>query len=173
MHLVLGARGEGRLNPRPRVLVVGFGNTLVADDGAGPAVLERLRLADLPEGVRLEEGGQDSLRLPAMWRGEPQVWLVDALSRGAPPGTIHRVGHDELLAIPQRHAGVHQLSLPECLRWLALAYPEMGDVRYSLWGIEPARLEPEEGLSEAVARAVAGMAVEIERALRAVAAGGD
>jgi hydrogenase maturation protease len=153
------------------VLVVGFGNTLARDDGVGPAVVERLRLAGLPEGLRAEEGGQDSLRLPALWRGEPQVWLVDALSRGAPPGTIHRVGHDELLAIPQGHACVHQLSLPESLRWLSLADPEMGDVRYRLWGIEPARFAPGGGLSEAVARAAVEVAAEIEQAGRALSAG--
>lgn len=157
------------------MLVVGFGNSLAADDGAGPAVVDRLRVrqraAALPEGARIEEGGQDSLRLPALWSGEPLIWLVDALSRGAPPGTIHRIGHDELLAIPQSHAGVHLLSLPESLRWLAVGCPEMGGVRYRLWGIEPARLASGEGLTPAVALAVAGLALEIERALQTVVTG--
>ena len=165
MHLLLGAPGEGALTPRTgRVLVVGFGNSLMADDGVGAEVVELLRLAGLPEGVRVEEGGQDSVRLQALWGGEPDVWLVDALSRGAPPGTIHRVGHEELLAIPQGHTAAHQLSLPESLRWLTVAYPEMGALRYSLWGIEPARLTPGEGLSPAVARAVAAVVLEIQRA---------
>ncbi len=154
-----------------RVLVVGFGNSLVADDGVGPAVVDRLRVAGLPGEVRVEEGGQDSLRLTTMWAGEPWIWLVDALSRGAPPGTIHRIGHDELLAIPQGHGAVHQLSLPESLRWLTLSYPEMAEVRYRLWGIEPARLTPGEGLSPAVERAAAAVALEIEHAGRAAVTG--
>jgi hydrogenase maturation protease len=147
------------------VLVVGFGNALAADDGAGPAVVERLRAAGLPAGLRAEEGGQDALCLAARWEGEPEVWLVDALIRGAPPGTIHRVAHEELVAIPQRHATAHQLSLPECLRWLSLARPEMAGLRYRLWGVEPERVALSEGLSPAVARAVRAVAEELRSAL--------
>ena len=153
------------------VLVVGFGNPLVADDGAGPAVIERLVAAGLPPGLRAEECGQDSLRLPALWRGEREVWLVDALIRGAPPGTLHSVTHEELLDIPQRHGTAHQLSLPESLRWLALAWPEMGAVRYRLWGIEPERLDLVPGLSPAVARAVERVAEELRAAASAWAPG--
>jgi len=147
-----------------RLLLVGFGNSLAADDGVGPAVVERLREGELPSGLRAEEGGQDALCLAGLWRGEPEVWLVDALIRGAPPGTVHRLEHEELLAIPQRHATAHALSLPECLRWLVLAHPEMAGVRYRLWGVEPGRVAMEEGLSPAVTEAVAGLVGEIRRA---------
>ena len=98
-----------------RVLVVGFGSGLVADDGIGPAVIRRLEALGPVPGVRVEHGGQDSLRLIGLWRGEPEVWLVDAIVRGAPPGTVHCLGHEELLAIPQQHGTAHQLSLPETL----------------------------------------------------------
>jgi len=140
------------------VLVVGFGNDLVADDGCGLAVVRRLSST---EGLRVAEGHSDSLLLPRLWAGEDQVWLVDALVRGAPPGTVHRLTHEELLAVPQRHGTAHQLSLPESLRWVALAYPDMAAVRYRLWGIEPARLDLEEGLSPEVADAVVAVADEI------------
>jgi hydrogenase maturation protease len=88
---------------------------------------------------------------------------VDALVRGAAPGTVHRLSHDELLAVPQRHGTAHQLSLPESLRWIAHAYPEMAGVRYRMWGIEPARLSLEEGLSPAVEAAVEAVCEEIRR----------
>ncbi len=112
-------------------------------------------------GPRAEEGHSDSLRLPSVWRGEGQVWLVDALVRGAPPGTVHRLSHEELMAVPQRHGTAHQLSLPESLRWIAHAYPEMVAIRYRLWGIEPLRLALEEGLSPEVAAAVEAVCEEI------------
>jgi hydrogenase maturation protease len=142
-----------------RVLVVGFGNDLVGDDGAGLAVARRLGTAS--GGLRAVEGHSDSLRLPALWDGEPDVWLVDALVRGAPGGTVHHLSHEELLAVPQRHGTVHQLSLPESLRWIGLAHPEMTGVRYRLWGIEPARLALEEGLTPEVAAAVEAVCAEI------------
>jgi len=68
-----------------RILIVGFGNPLAADDGAGPAVVARLLEMNPPAGVRCEDGGSDSLRLPTLWRGEREIWLVDAVARGTPP----------------------------------------------------------------------------------------
>jgi hydrogenase maturation protease len=86
---------------------------------------------------------------------------VDALRRGARPGTVHRLDHDELLAVRQPHAHAHRLSLPESLRWLALAFPDLARVRYRFWGIEPGEVSPREGLSPAVAEAVGRVAEEI------------
>ncbi len=145
------------------ILVVALGNPLVADDGAGPAVLEALAPEALP-GVRIVDGGTDVLTLPGTWQGEPDVWIVDAFRRGAPPGTVHRLDHDALLALPQAHAGAHRLSLPESLRWLRLAYPELAAVRFRLWGIEPASLDLRSELSAPVAAAVAVVAAEIRQA---------
>jgi hydrogenase maturation protease len=143
------------------ILIVGLGNALVGDDGAGPAVIARLREAGLPPGVRSEDGGADALRLPSLWLGEREVWLVDAVKSGSAPGTICRMRHDEVLAVPQRHATAHRLSLAESLRWIALAYPAMASVRYRFWGVEVERLALIEGLSASVAAAVGTVAAEV------------
>jgi hydrogenase maturation protease len=144
-----------------RILIVGFGNTLQGDDGAGPAVVARLLESGLPAGVGAVDGGSDSLRLPGVWDGDDEIWLVDAVRSGAPAGTVHRVGHELLVNVPQRHATVHHLSLPESLRWIALAYPEMAKVRYRFWGIEAERVTLGEQLSAHVARSVETVASEI------------
>ncbi len=141
-------------------LVVGFGNTLAGDDGVGPVVARQLAALDLPPHARVVEARTDALELAGLWRGELQVWMVDALIRGAAPGTIHRLDHDEVMSVAQHHATVHQLSLPECLRWLALAEPAMAGVRYRLYGVEPQWLGLSEGLGPAVA-AAANRLVEI------------
>ena len=150
-----------------RILILGLGNSLVGDDGAGPAVLGRLREHGLPPGVRSEDGGADSLRLPVLWHGEQEVWLVDAVKSGSVAGTILRMSHDEVLAVPQRHASAHSLSLAESLRWIALAYPAMAAIRYRFWGIEVERLALVEELSAPVATAVGKVAVEVLGAARA------
>jgi hydrogenase maturation protease len=146
-------------------LIAGFGNRLMADDGAGPAVIDRLRALDLPPGTRAEQAESDALRLADLWRGEREIWLVDALLTGEKPGTSRRLEHEELLALPQRHATAHHLSLPESLRWLAVAQPGMAALRYRLWGITPCRVEPVEGLSPAVTEAVERVVREILVAL--------
>lgn len=163
MHLLLGAPREGALTRAGHILVVGFGNSLCADDGVGPAAVARLRAEGLPAGLRAEDGGQDALGVGRLWDGEPEVWLVDALLRGGPPGAVHRLGHEEILSVPQRHATAHRLSLPECLRWLALGDGGLAAVRWRLWGIEPARLELAEGLSAQAERGVGIVVSEIRR----------
>lgn len=148
------------------VLIVGLGNTLAGDDGVGPTVIAELRHGPLPAGVRAEVLGTDSLRLPGVWRGEPEVWLVDAVRRGAPPGTVHRIEPDELADLPQRTRSAHHPSLPENLRWLRLARPELAGVRFLLWGIEPVTVDPGEGLSAPAAAGVVDAARQILDALR-------
>jgi len=143
------------------ILVVGFGNTLMGDDGAGPMVIRELAKRDLPSHLRVVECGSDSLILPSFWQGEKQIWMVDALVRRDPPGTIHTLDHDQVMSIPQRHATVHHLSLPEGLRWIRLTYPEMRQVTYRLWGIEPDGLDLTEQLSPPVREAVSMVAERI------------
>jgi hydrogenase maturation protease len=121
--------------------------------------------------VRVEIGDTDALRIISLWRGESEVWLVDALRKGGDPGQRYRLDHEEVLAVPQPHAGAHSLSLPECLRWIALASPEMAAVRYRLYGIEPETIDARSGLSSCVERAVAEAADEILADLRVADAG--
>jgi hydrogenase maturation protease len=157
-----------------RILIVGFGNPLMADDGVGPEVVRRLASSPLPAGVRVEDGGSDALRLPSIWRGEAAVWIVDAVTGGGEPGEVVRLGHAEVLAVPQRHATAHALSLPEALRWIALTYPEMASVRYRMWGMVAADVTLRAGLSEPAAQAADRVAREILReAASAAVAGGQ
>jgi hydrogenase maturation protease len=127
--------------------------------------VRRLVAGPLPAGTRVEDGGADSLRLPGLWRGEPEVWLVDAVTGGGEPGSIVRLGHDGVLAVPQRHATAHALSLPEGLRWISLSYPEMAGVRYRFWGMVVRHLSLESGLSGEVGAAVDRLVPEILREL--------
>jgi hydrogenase maturation protease len=141
-------------------LVVGFGNPLMGDDGVGAAVIAELGQAGAPPYLRLSTLA-DVLYLSSPWRGETRVWMVDAVLRGASPGTVYRFGHEEVLGNPQRHATVHHLSLAEGLRWIVHGCPAMADVRFRLWGVEPECVEPGKALSSVVARAAGTVAREI------------
>ncbi len=143
------------------VLIVGFGNVLAGDDAAGIAVIECLRAVGVPRGVRTEIGGTDSLCLADLWDGEREIWITDAVAGGGPAGTVHRLDHEQLLRVPQKHASAHHLGLAENLRWLSLARPDMREVRFRLWGIEPGELREPGRLSPPVARAVAPLADRI------------
>ena len=150
-------------------LVVGFGNPLMGDDGVGAAVVTKLArishqlpaaVCEAPSGMRLSTLA-DVLYLSSVWRGEARVWMVDAVVCGAAPGAVHRLGHEEVLENPQRHATVHHLSLSEGLRWIVHSCPAMAGVRFRLWGVEAESVDPVEALSPVVARAAGAVAREI------------
>jgi hydrogenase maturation protease len=108
-----------------RTLVLGLGNPLLGDDAVGlkVAALVRGRLDARPE-VDVVEEEAGGLRLMERATGYDRLVIVDACLTGAPPGTIRRIGPDELPT--QRTAVAHGIDLPRALalgRSLGLPMP--------------------------------------------------
>jgi len=146
-----------------RVLVAGIGNTFLSDDGVGVAVVERLRGTALPAGVELVDSGIRGLHLAyRLLDGYDVLVLVDAVARGAAPGTLHVLEHDldaprsahtERLALDAH--GMDPASVLDLLDGLAAAMNLARPVgRALVVGIEPAVLDEGIGLSPSVAAAV-------------------
>ena len=74
-----------------RTLVAGFGNVLRGDDGFGVEVIRRLREADIPSrDVDVIEVGTAGIRLAQeLLTPYDRLIIVDAMSRGQPPGTVY------------------------------------------------------------------------------------
>jgi hydrogenase maturation protease len=76
-----------------RVLVAGVGNVLRGDDGFGPAVVGRL--GELPAGAEAVETGIGGVALlQELLAGCDGLVLVDAVDRGAAPGTLFELQPD-------------------------------------------------------------------------------
>lgn len=69
------------------MLIIGVGNRYRGDDRAGLAVAHALR-EDSALDVRESEG--EPIALLDTWAGADSVLLIDAVSSGVEPGTIHR-----------------------------------------------------------------------------------
>ncbi|MGW1680256.1 hydrogenase maturation protease [Saccharopolyspora sp. NPDC002376] len=79
---------------RPRILVAGVGNVFLGDDGFGVAVADRLA-EDPPAGVQVEDFGIRGVHLAyELMNGYDVLILVDAMARGAAPGTVSVVEPD-------------------------------------------------------------------------------
>jgi hydrogenase maturation protease len=144
-----------------RVLVGCVGNVLRGDDGFGPAVAERL---SLPEGARVVETGIGGIallqELMAGWDG---LVLVDAVDRGAEPGTVFRIIPDvgEAVHVPDVH-----LANPERVLTTAKGLGVLPE-RIVIVGCQPAGVdELGESLSPAVERALDVAVREVERTVR-------
>jgi hydrogenase maturation protease len=102
---------------RKRVVVAAFGNELRGDDGFGLAVLRETESAQTQVDVRWLEVGTAGVRLAQeLLTPCDRLIVIDAMSRGAPPGTVYVMRVDE---VPQ--ATLVDLHLAVPARALALA----------------------------------------------------
>jgi hydrogenase maturation protease len=157
VHLVRDALPDAR----GRAVVIGIGNAWRSDDAAGLAVA-RLLAGTLPEGVDVLEREGEPTSLIDSWEGVDSVWLVDAVSSGAEPGTVHRhdAGERELPAAIFR-TSTHHFGLAEAIE-LARAVGRLPRTTI-VYGIEGASFATGERLSREVDSATARVAEAVRR----------
>jgi hydrogenase maturation protease len=148
--------------------VVGIGNAWRSDDAVGLAVA-RLLTGTLPEGVDVLEREGEPTALIDSWEGAEEVWLVDAVSSGAPPGTLHRLDASEQeLPAALFRASTHHFGLAEAVE-LARAVGRLPR-KTIVYGIEGASFDTGETLSpeveEAAARAAEAVREEVNECTR-------
>jgi hydrogenase maturation protease len=137
------------------VLVLGLGNTLLADDGVGVHVAWQLASdAGTPPWLRARDGGTLGFRLLDLVREADAVLIVDAAQFGAPAGTIRLFDRDELMEHVGRsgRSSAHQAGLADLLTLARL--DGLAPKHLALLGIQPQIVDWGEILSPPVASAV-------------------
>lgn len=135
-----------------RTLIIGFGNILMGDDGAGIHAVQKLAACSLPSQTEAIDGGVSSFAALTDIHDAARVIFIDAMRGGGQPGTIYRLTLDNFGPLPMGEAlSVHDFSL-----WDALtAYRSLGELPpIVIYGIEPETLEWGLDLSPRVSAAV-------------------
>lgn len=84
-----------------RIVVLGLGNLMRADDAVGMLALQQLRVdVRLPTSVSLVEGGTLGLDLLHPLDGATHLLALDAIDSGAAAGTLLRFGGDAIADLP-------------------------------------------------------------------------
>ncbi len=136
----------------PKIVVLGLGNTILSDDGAGVRALEAMRRdSRTPPGVDLIDGGTKGLELACFASDAAQLLLLDAVDVGEAPGTVVRISGSELLGLPAGRT-VHELGLADLLATLHLV--AMQPIEIVLLGVQPATTGLGTTLSPAVEAAI-------------------
>lgn len=145
------------------IVILGLGNVLMGDDGAGVHTVERLRAnlsvsdISLPASVSLIDGGTLSFSLLELVESTRALIIVDAMELDAPAGTLRTFIDDELdqfLAAPTQR-NIHDVNLGDLLRMCALlgTLPQ----HRALVGIQPELIswqdKPSDVVSEGINRA--------------------
>jgi hydrogenase maturation protease len=122
----------------------------------------RLLDGTLPEPVEVLEREGEPTSLIDSWEGAHAVWLVDAVSSGAEPGTVHRLDASEHeLPAALFRASTHHLGLAEAVE-LARAVGRLPR-RTIVYGIEGSSFETGEVLSDEVEAAAARVAEAVRK----------
>jgi len=141
------------MNDTPDTVVIGLGNIVLSDDGAGVHAVRQLRRRTPPvSGVELIEGGTAGLLLLPHLADARSAIIVDAIDTGAPAGTLVRLQGEDWPAAFSSHVTVHDVGLRDLLGAAQLtgALPR----RLVLHGIQPATTTIGTELSAPVARAL-------------------
>jgi hydrogenase maturation protease len=148
-------------------LVLGLGNSLRGDDGAGPAVAAALLLLDLPPQVDVVDGGVAGLETVLLLQGYERVIIVDAADMGLEPGEWRRITPDtaEIKSIENRLRGtLHAAGLAEALV-LAEALDVLPDTLI-IYGIQPKKIDWSPALSNPLQKALTGLTSAIADEIR-------
>jgi hydrogenase maturation protease len=139
--------------PPTKTLILGVGNLLLSDEGVGLRVVERLATSyDLPEGVRILDGGTLGLDLLYYLEGVENLLIVDAVEMGKEPGTLLRLEGDEVPSFLSIKMSPHQIGIPDML--FAARLKDLYPPNVVLWGVQPAVLDTGLELSPPVAAQV-------------------
>lgn len=142
--------------PRTPVLVLGLGNVVCTDDGAGIAAIHKLiREYELPEGVVALDGGTLGLSLLPLVDSADQVILVDAIAADGPAGTLVRIEGDEVAPAVYERLSPHQIGVADLLAGASLLdkYPD----RVLILGVIPESIDLGLERTPAVAAAIPGL----------------
>ena len=136
-------------------LIIGIGNSLLTDDGAGVHVIEALQKADLPGSVELVDGGTLGFALLEKVESARRLIVVDAAQLDAEPGTVQSFRNRDMdvYLTSRKRSSVHEVNLLDIMA--AAKFRGLMPRDYALVGIQPACMDWGSEPTEAVARGVA------------------
>lgn len=126
---------------RTRTLILGIGNVLLKDEGAGVKVVSRLsELNPGIDGIDWMDGGTLSFTLAPEVEASRYLIVVDVAQMKSPPGTVKTFVDDEMdRMLSASGRSVHEVGLLDLMDMARLseALPE----RKALVGIQPEAIE--------------------------------
>lgn len=131
--------------------VIGLGNRLIADDGVGVHLVQRLkqREDEFPE-VEFIDAGTGGMSILHMIAGRNKVIFIDSAQMGHSPGTIKRFLPSQVESVKKMtHTSLHETDL---LQLIELSQ-QLGQKpeQIVIFGIEPEKVEQGEKLSNTLA----------------------
>ena len=142
-----------------RVLVLGIGNVLMADEGVGVHIVRELEKTPLPPNVECLDGGTGGFQLLGPLQEADRILLIDACVDGQPAGTVRRLQPRFSSDYP-RTLTAHDIGLKDLLD---AAYLTDRPLNLTLFAIS---IDPLQGVGTELRPALANQLPEILRMVR-------
>ena len=143
-------------------MVLGLGNILMGDEGFGVRIVRRLKEIDLPDNVRVEEGGVGGFNLLGLLEGVERLIVVDLMILPSPPGELKIFEAGPEMAEPGKVIlSFHQVGVLDLMQMWSLI-GKVPEVKFVV--TQPQSMELGDGLSPPP-QAAADKAVEVVKEL--------
>ncbi len=149
------------------VTILGIGNILLMDEGAGVRVIEKLLAAyHMPDDVEVIDGGTMGLELLPYIEDKENVIIVDVVKSGNPPGTIVRLEGKDVPVFLSSKISPHQLGLSDLLAVAQIT--DRMPRHIVLIGIEPERIDTGLDLSGTIQSGIDTLVAMVIKELEAI-----
>jgi hydrogenase maturation protease len=122
-----------------RAVVLGIGNIILSDEGAGVRAAEALQLGwELPPEVLVIDGGTSGMEMLEDLSDLDLLVVLDVVKTGAAPGTLVRIAGDAVPVFFRSKLSPHQIGLPDVLASLEFLGTMPAEI--VVHGVEPISL---------------------------------
>jgi hydrogenase maturation protease len=150
-----------------KIVVLGVGNLLLADEGVGIHAIQALSERALPKDVELVDAGTTTLNLLPYLQEARRVIVIDSIKAGGSPGDIYRCQPEDLVANRDQPMSLHQVDFVQLLQMADRLGYGVGPA--VIYGVEPGEISWSMELSPSVAakmpRLLELVVAEIEKTL--------
>ena len=116
------------MNEKKHNLIVGFGNVLCTDDGVGVYVLNKLKEEESLKGNQFLDLGTSSMDISYYLNDNTaRMVIIDCIkSDHDEPGTLFKLGLDDLVSKKKEDFSLHQLKLIDSIKLISIEtdFPE-------------------------------------------------
>jgi hydrogenase maturation protease len=134
---------------RHKAAIIGVGNPLMGDDGAGILVLKMLIGKGLPRGIEIVDAGTGGMTLLHLLTKYDPVVIVDAVDMGLKPGELRTFSPDDVISLKEeRKFSLHEADVFEMI----MIARQLGQcpAKITICAIQPRTIRSARGLSREV-----------------------
>jgi hydrogenase maturation protease len=117
------------------ILILGIGNILLKDEGVGVRVVEAMQQMELGPDIEAIDGGTGGADLLAIIANRRKLIVIDAADADVEPGTVLKLGADDLANQSKESISLHEFGLAETL--FAAAQLKCSPKEVVILGVKP------------------------------------